>query len=338
MNIEYDKSLQHYNTFGIDVSARYFAEIKSLEDYRILINDPELKKEKKLILGGGSNILFTKDFDGLVIKNSLNGIDVIKEDAYNVWVRAAAGEIWHPFVLFCVERKLAGLENLSLIPGQVGAAPMQNIGAYGMEVKDTCDSVEAIHLETGVSIIFNNEDCEFGYRESIFKHRYKDQLLITAVTFRLNKIFKPKISYGDIRLTLEEMRAEEITIKAVSDAVIKIRSSKLPDPKDIANAGSFFKNPVVAKRSFNGLIKKHPLMPNFPQKNGMVKVPAGWLIEQCGWKGKVVGRTGVHKLQALVLVNYGGATGNEIYTLSLEIQKSVREKFEIEIVPEVNVI
>ncbi len=338
MIIENDKSLQHHNSFGIKVSAKYFAEIKSLEDFRILIDDPKIKKENKIILGGGSNILFTKDFDGLVIKNSLTGIELIKEDAYNTWVRAASGEIWHPFVLFCVERKLAGIENLSLIPGQVGAAPMQNIGAYGVEVKDTCHTVEAIHLATGESMIFNNEDCEFGYRESIFKHRYKDELLITAVTFKLNKIFKPKINYGDIRLTLEEMRVDEITMKAVSDAVIKIRSSKLPDPKEIGNAGSFFKNPVISKKKFNALIKKYPLMPNFPQQNGMVKVPAGWLIEQCGWKGKVVGQTGVHKAQALVLVNYGGATGNEIYALALKIQESVLEKFGIEIVPEVNVV
>jgi UDP-N-acetylmuramate dehydrogenase len=212
-------------------------------------------------------------------KNSLAGIDLIKEDAYNIWVRASAGVIWHSFVLFCVEKNFAGLENLSLIPGQVGAAPMQNIGAYGVEVADTCAEVEAIHLNSGQAMFFKNENCEFGYRESIFKHKYKNELLISAVTFKLNKIFKPQISYGDIRLTLEEMRVGEITMKAVSDAVIKIRSSKLPDPKIIGNAGSFFKNPVISKKRFNVLIQKYPLMPNFPQPNEMIKLAAGWLIE-----------------------------------------------------------
>ena len=266
------------------------------------------------------------------------GIEVIKEDAYATWIKAAAGEPWHPFVLFCVDRNLAGIENLSLIPGQVGAAPMQNIGAYGAEIKDTCEEVEAVHIETGEAVVFKNEDCDFGYRESVFKNKYKDQFVITAVTFRLNKIFKPRISYGDIRHTLEEMRVQEITIKAVSDAVIKIRSAKLPDPKVIGNAGSFFKNPVVSKKQFTALISKYPLMPNYPQRNGEMKIPAGWLIEQCGWKGKVVGHTGAHKSQALVLVNYGGATGEEVYRLALEIQKSVLEKFGIEILMEVNLV
>ncbi|MBK9730644.1 MAG: UDP-N-acetylmuramate dehydrogenase [Chitinophagaceae bacterium] len=338
MKIETNKSLQSYNTFGIAVTAKYFAEITSTEEFKALVSDPEFKNENKLILGGGSNILFTKNFDGLVIKNSIAGINVVKEDIYHTWVKAGAGEPWHPLVLFCVAHNLAGIENLSLIPGCVGAGPMQNIGAYGVEIKDTCEEVEAMNMLTGEKRIFSNADCEFGYRESVFKHKLKDQFLITAVTLRLNKIFKPHINYGDIKRTLEEMRVNEITIKAVSDAVIKIRSTKLPDPKVIGNAGSFFKNPVVSKKQFNALIAKNPLMPNYPQKGGEMKIPAGWLIEQCGWKGKVVGHTGAHKSQALVLVNYGDATGDEIYNLALDIQKSVLEKFGIEITPEVNLI
>ncbi|MEO6168399.1 MAG: UDP-N-acetylmuramate dehydrogenase [Chitinophagales bacterium] len=333
-----NQDLESCNTFGISAIAKYFAEINSVDDFRSLIEDPKFKAEEKLILGGGTNILFTKNFDGLVIRNSIRGIEVVKEDPYNTWIKVAAGEPWHPFVLYCVERNLAGIENLSLIPGLVGAAPMQNIGAYGVEIKDTCEEVEAVNRATGEPEVFSNAACEFGYRESVFKHKLKGQFMITAVTFKLNKIFKPHINYGDIKRTLEEMRVKEITIKSVSDAVIKIRSSKLPDPKVIGNAGSFFKNPVVTKKQFNELIAKHPLMPNYSQKNGEVKIPAGWLIEQCGWKGKVIGHTGAHKTQALVLVNYGNATGHEVYQLALEIKDSVLAKFGIKIIPEVNLV
>lgn len=338
MQIEQNKSLQQFNTFGIAVSAKYFAEVFSPTDFRELISDPKFKSEKKLILGGGSNMLFTKDFDGLVIKNSLRGIEVLEEDAYHVWIRAAAGEVWHQFVMFCVERNLAGVENLSLIPGLVGAAPMQNIGAYGVEVKETCEEVEAFQLSTGERTVFKNAQCEFGYRESVFKNKFKDQFFISSVTFKLSKIFKPRINYGDVRKTLEDIRATDITIKAVSDAVIRIRTSKLPDPKDIPNAGSFFKNPVVSKKKFSELISKHPLMPNYPDRGGMMKVPAGWLIEQCGWKGKRIGNTGVHAKQALVLVNYGGASGEDIFAVAVQIQKSVNEKFGVELQTEVNII
>jgi UDP-N-acetylmuramate dehydrogenase len=338
MVIESDKSLQPYNTFGIEAHAKYFAEVNSRDEFYEIFSDSRFKTEKKLVLGGGSNILFTKNFDGLVIKNNFSGIEILKEDAHHVWIKVAAGEVWHSFVLLCVERNLAGVENLSLIPGLVGAAPMQNIGAYGVEVKETCDEVEAHHLISGEKVILRNSDCDFGYRESVFKNKFKDQFFITAVTFKLNKIFKPKINYGDIRKTLEDMRAEDVTIKTVSDAVISIRSSKLPDPKVIGNAGSFFKNPVVSKKKFDDLIAIHPLMPNYADKNNQVKIPAGWLIEQCGWKGKRVGNTGAHAKQSLVLVNYGGATGNEIISLAKEIQHSVMEKFGVEILPEVNVI
>ncbi|MCY7409290.1 MAG: UDP-N-acetylmuramate dehydrogenase [Chitinophagales bacterium] len=338
MLVENDKSLQQLNTFGIAASAKYFAEINSLDELGELIGDSKFKSEKKLVLGGGSNILFTKNFDGLVIKNNFKGIEILKEDAHHAWIKVAAGEDWHTFVLFCVERNLAGMENLSLIPGLTGAAPMQNIGAYGVEVKETGEEVEAHHLITGEKFLLRNSDCEFGYRESVFKNRYKNQFFISSVTFKLNKIFKPKINYGDIRKTLEDMRAEDITIKTVSDAVIKIRSSKLPDPKVIGNAGSFFKNPVVLKKKFEELILKNPLMPNYADKNNQVKIPAGWLIEQCGWKGKRIGNTGAHAKQSLVLVNYGGATGEEIITLAKEIQQSVMEKFGVEILVEVNVV
>jgi len=338
MKIESDKSLQSLNSFAIDVSSKLFTEVTSEEEIQQIVSDSGFRDEKKFVLGGGSNILFTKNLDALVVKNSLKGIQIKKEDAYNVWIKVSSGEVWHEFVMYCVGKNLAGVENLSLIPGLVGAAPMQNIGAYGMEQKETCEEVEAINLHSGEKFFFRNADCKFGYRESIFKREWKDQLIITSVTFKLNKIFKPKISYGDIRKTLEEMRSDEITIKAVSDAVIKIRSSKLPDPKDIPNAGSFFKNPVVPKKKFEELISKYPLMPNYPDKSNQIKIPAGWMIEQCGWKGKRVGNTGVHAKQALVLVNYGGATGEEIFSLATQIQKSVRDKFGFEIVPEVYVV
>ncbi|MBA3647663.1 MAG: UDP-N-acetylmuramate dehydrogenase [Chitinophagales bacterium] len=337
MVIQHDKSLRSFNSFGIDASAKFFVEIKSAEEFRELISDQNFKKEKKLILGGGSNILFTKDFNGLVIKNAIPGIEVTKEDSYYHWVKAGAGEPWHPFVIFCVNKNFSGIENLSLIPGLVGAAPMQNIGAYGVEIKETCEEVEAIHIDTGVLQVFKNADCEFGYRESIFKNKYRDQFLISAVTFKLNKIFKPKIAYGDISRMLAEMRVDEITIKAVSEAVIKIRSAKLPDPAKIGNAGSFFKNPVVNKKQFEALVAKYPLMPNYIQNKG-IKIPAAWLIEQCGWKGKAVGNAGVHMQQALVLVNYGGATGDEIMALAIQIKNSVKEKFGIEISSEVNLV
>jgi UDP-N-acetylmuramate dehydrogenase len=338
MEIVHDKPLEPLNTLGIRVSAAYYAEVFSNENFLELISDQQWKDKKKLILGGGSNILFTDNFNGLVIKNNLKGIAILKEDAYHVWIKVAAGEVWHRFVMFCVEKKLAGVENLSLIPGLAGAAPMQNIGAYGAEVKETCDEVEAVDMTTGQMKVFKNGECEFGYRESIFKNKFKDRFFISAVTFRLNKIFKPKINYGDIRKTLEEMRAEDVTVKTVSDAVIRIRTSKLPDPKDIGNAGSFFKNPVLSKKKFSELVLKYPLIPNYPDQGGLIKIPAGWLIEQCGWKGKRIGDAGVHQKQALVLVNYGNAKGEEILSLAHQVQHSVQDKFGIALESEVNII
>jgi UDP-N-acetylmuramate dehydrogenase len=290
-----------------------------------------------LILGGGSNILFTKDFDGLVIKSSLSEKKIIEETTEHVLLEAASGEEWHSLVLFCIERNWGGLENLSLIPGLVGAAPIQNIGAYGVEMKDTCEYVEAIELSNGKIHRFPNEDCRFDYRDSIFKNEWKNKFLITAAAFRLSKHPKLNLKYGDVKHTLQEMRINIPTIRDVSNAVIKIRTSKLPDPKVIPNAGSFFKNPSVSNAFVKSLLKKYPLMPNHPQRS-TVKIPAGWLVEQCGWKGKRFGDAGVHERQALVLVNYGNATGEEILQLSKKIRQSVLEKFGIELQTEVNIV
>lgn len=344
MKIEENKPLDDLNTFGLKVGTQYFVEVNSVQDFVDLMQTEIYKNNKKLILGGGSNILFTDCVNGLVVKNSIKGISVISETETEVIVKANAGEVWHEFVLWCIERNYAGIENLSLIPGLVGAAPMQNIGAYGVEIKDVFQELEAINIENGEAVKFNLTDCEFGYRESVFKNKCKDKFLITSVTFKLTKLSSPKAlykfktDYGDIKNTLSEMRAYDLSIKAVSDAVIKIRNSKLPNPKELGNAGSFFKNPSISKTQFDELVLKYPVMPSYPQKDGSIKIPAGWLIEQCGWKGKVVGNTGSHKSQALVLVNYGNASGKEIWNLAIEIQKSVKEKFGIEILPEVNVV
>ncbi len=358
MKIEDNKPLDDLNTFGLKVSAQYFAEVNSVEEFRELMEMEIYKTNKKLILGGGSNILFTDCVKGLVVKNSIKGISILSETETEVILKANAGEVWHEFVLWCIERNYAGIENLSLIPGLVGAAPMQNIGAYGVEIKDVFQELEAINMESGEIVKFVLSDCEFGYRESVFKNKCKGKFFIASVTFKLTKLSSPKAiyqfktDYGDIKNILSDMRAYELSIKAVSDAVIQIRNSKLPNPKELGNAGSFFKNPTISKEQFDKLVLQYPIMPSYPsaEKSGMkqitqlpnvpiaYKIPAGWLIEQCGWKGKVVGNTGSHKSQALVLVNYGNANGKEIWNLALEIQKSVREKFGIEIMPEVNVV
>lgn len=344
MLIEENKPLTTYNTFGIAVTARYFAEVHTVDDFITLMQTDVYRNHKRLILGGGSNILFTGNFEGLVIKSSIKGISIVSETETEVIVKANAGEVWHSFVQWCIANNYAGIENLSLIPGQVGAAPMQNIGAYGVEIKDVFYQLEALDVHTGEALRFNLNDCAFGYRESVFKNTLKDTCFITAVLFRLTKLSSPKAiyqyktDYGDIKYTLGEMQAYTLSIKAVSDAVCKIRSSKLPDPKELGNAGSFFKNPSVPQSKYEELVMQYPVMPSYPQKDGTVKIPAGWLIEQCGWKGKVVGHTGSHKSQALVLVNYGNATGSEIWNLALEIKKSVAEKFGIDINPEVNVV
>lgn len=331
-------SLKPYNTFGIEAMAQHFYEAIDNEGLKRMLLGKNYQNTPKLILGGGSNLLFTKDFEGLVIKNNLLGKQVIKEDNNNVWVKVGAGENWHEFVLFAIDQGWGGIENLSLIPGTVGAAPMQNIGAYGVEVKTVFEALEAMEIATGKIHTFDNAACKFGYRESIFKNTVKGQFIITSVTFKLNKSHTFNTSYGAIQDTLSEMGVEQLSIKAVSDAVIKIRQSKLPDPKQIGNAGSFFKNPTIDKIDYEGLVAEYPEIPGYKLPGDMVKVPAGWLIEQCGWKGKTTGNIGVHKNQALVLVNYGGGNGLAIKKLAMDIRQSVAQKFGIEINPEVNIV
>lgn len=337
MTIQNNINLKPYNTFGIDIKAKYFTEINSLKDFYALQKETIYHDNQRLVLGGGSNVLFTKDFDGLVIKNNLKGIKIEKQNVEFVWVKVAAGEIWHDFVMWCVSHKYGGLENLSLIPGCVGAAPMQNIGAYGVEIKDNCEEVYTLDIETGKETVFSNEDCKFGYRESIFKHSHRNKYLITAVVFKLKKKPEFNTSYGAIEQELSAMGVKELSIKDISDAVINIRSSKLPDPAKIGNAGSFFKNPEVSKEKHDELKKKFEKLVSYPLDNGNYKLAAGWLIEYCGLKGKREGQAGIHVNQALVLVNYGGVHGEEIYKLSQEVLDKVKEVFGVTLEREVNI-
>ena len=342
MEIQENISLKKYNTFGIDVQAALFAAFKSLDEISELLEVNKRvtnnKKQKTFILGGGSNILFTSNFNGLVLKNEIGGIEKINEDETYVYIKAGAGINWHQLVLQCIQNNWAGLENLSLIPGNVGASPMQNIGAYGVEIKDVFYELEALHLQDKNIVQFNLNDCAFGYRESVFKRKYKNQFIITSVTYRLNK--KPifNTSYGAIEQELEKMNVKELSIQVISQAVINIRSSKLPNPEEIGNAGSFFKNPEVDKTLFEKLKSADEKIVGYSLENGKVKLAAGWLIEQCGWKGYRKGDAGCHSKQALVLVNYGNATGEEINSLSGEIIQSVKEKFGVELEREVNII
>ena len=282
-------------------------------------------------------MLFTKNFEGLVLKNNIKGIKIVKENDTDVFLESGAGENWHEFVLYCVKKGYAGVENLSLIPGNVGASPMQNIGAYGVEIKDVFDSLEAIEIKTGKVRIFNKEECNFGYRESVFKNIYKNQFIITSVVFKLSKTPKFNISYGAIESELEKMNISKLSIKAISDAVINIRSSKLPDPKVIGNAGSFFKNPVISISQFEDLKERYPQLAYYKLPSGEIKIAAGWLIDHLGWKGKRIEDYGVHKNQALVLVNYGESDGKDIYDLSSLIMKSVFKNFQISLEREVNI-
>lgn len=338
MDILSQVSLKPYNTFGISATARYFAVVRSAEDFLELQQHKSYKDHPSLILGGGSNVLLTKDVDGLVIKNNLKGIELVKEDAQHVYVTCAAGEVWHDFVMHCISQQWAGLENLSLIPGCTGASPMQNIGAYGVEIKDTFHELEAIDTRSGEKRLFTAHDCQFGYRESVFKNRYKGQYFITAVTFRLNKQPSFHIDYGAIRQELDHMKVSELSIGAISQAVINIRRSKLPDPSVTGNAGSFFKNPEVSADTYHQLKQQFPGIVAYPTTHNQYKLAAGWLIEQCGLKGYRVNDAGVHSLQALVLVNYGQATGREIYDLSTHVMQSVDQKFGVELEREVNII
>jgi UDP-N-acetylmuramate dehydrogenase len=336
MHLRQNISLKPYNTFGIDVSAEYFLELDDTALLSEISGDSSLSKQVHT-LGGGSNILLSKPVKGLVVHNVLKGIQVEKEDAKHVWLRVKAGEIWHELVMYAINNNWAGIENLALIPGTVGAAPIQNIGAYGVEAKETIESVTAWDWKEKVFIIYKNADCNFGYRDSIFKTSLKDKVFISSVIFKLNKKPVFHISYGPIQQELEKMKISELSIKVIADAVIAIRSSKLPNPKQIGNAGSFFKNPVISQEHFELLQTNYPAIPSYPFSETSVKVPAGWLIEKCGWKGYRKGNIGVHNKQALVLVNYGNANGEEIWALSEEILESVKQRFGISLEREVQV-
>lgn len=333
--IQTNKNLKEYNTFGISVKAEMFATFSSIEELKQILsfrNDNKL-----LVLGGGSNLLLTKDFDGLVIKNEIKRFEVIEETANEVIVESGAGENWHEFVLNCIDKGFGGIENLSLIPGSVGASPMQNIGAYGVEIKDVFESLSAYHIASGEIHYFDKTKCEFGYRESIFKNKVKGEYIILTVTFRLTKNPTINSSYGAINEQLKVMGIQVPTIKELSAAVIAIRQSKLPDPKIIGNAGSFFKNPTVEITLLEKIQKNYPDIPNYPALNGR-KLAAGWLIEKAGWKGRTFDNYGVHKLQALVLVNYGNCTGQEIFDLSSQIIQDIFEKFGVLLEREVNIL
>lgn len=339
MIIKQNVDLFPYNTFGLHSTAKFFTTLDSAEEAITLFASDIFRKEKHFILGGGSNILLTKNYDGLVAKVEIMGKDVIAEDDSSITLRVGSGENWHHFVMYCVDQNFGGIENLSLIPGTVGAAPMQNIGAYGVEIKKNILGVEAIEISTGDVRYFDNDGCRFGYRESIFKHEVKDQFLISSITLKLTKRdHQFNISYGAIDETLKKFGAQNLSIKAISDAVINIRSSKLPDPARIGNAGSFFKNPSIQADLMDSIKKDFPSLPSYPSTDGLVKIPAAWLIEQCGWKGKTFDNIGVHQHQALVLVNYGGGDGEKIWELAMKIKESVKEKFNISLQPEVNVI
>jgi len=384
MKISENISLKAYNTFGIDVKARYYSSFSSPEE---LADFLDFTKDAPLILGGGSNILFTRDVDCLALRNEIPGVDLVREDGHHVYVRVGAGENWHGFVRYCLQRNWAGVENLSLIPGSVGAAPMQNIGAYGVELKEVFHELQAWDLREKKVYTFSVNDCEFGYRESVFKRRHKGRFIIINVTFRLNKKPTFHTEYGAIREELDKMGVRQLSIQAISEAVIHIRTSKLPDPAQIGNAGSFFKNPTVSEEHFARLKALHPGIvgyPNVPAVSAVptaasatavpvpspgspaemsppvgdrpgsvvssvssppvsgsshgIKLAAGWLIEQCGWKGYRKGDAGVHERQALVLVNHGNVTGREIYALSEEILQSVQAKFGVVLEREVNII
>ena len=331
-------SLKKYHTFGINCFAREIIEVDQQDELSSLLVEQHRLGQLPLILGGGSNVLFTKDVDNTVIVNRLIGIERIREDDHHVWVRVGAGEVWHQFVLWCIRQNLSGVENLSLIPGSVGAAPMQNIGAYGVELKAVFDSLEAIERSSGKLHTFTNTDCEFGYRSSIFKTHAKNQFVITSVMFRLNKVPQFNTSYGAIEQELEYLGVTELSIQAISEAVIRIRERKLPNPAEIGNAGSFFKNPVIPVEEYELLQKTHADIPGYPAGEGMKKVAAGWLIDQAGWKGKTFDNYGVHKKQALVLVNYGDAQGQQIYDLSESIVEDIASKYGITLEREVNII
>jgi UDP-N-acetylmuramate dehydrogenase len=338
MQIHQNISLKSLNSFGIDVSATFLSTFTTIDELKEVIEFAEHKSLNKLILGGGTNILFTKNFDGIILKNEITSIELANEDNNFYYVKAAAGELWDSLVIHCIENNYAGIENLSLIPGSVGAAPLQNIGAYGVELKDIFYELEAFNIITKNIEKFNLKDCSFGYRESVFKTALKNQYIILNITLKLNKNPVYNIKYGIIEQELEKMNCRELSIKNISQAIINIRSSKLPNPKEIGNAGSFFKNPIIDETLYQQLIQQHSEMPVYPAKHNQYKLAAGWLIEQCGWKGYRKNDAGCHSKQALVLVNYNSATGKEVYDLSTKIVESVYDKFGVMLEREVNIM
>lgn len=332
--IKPDFSLREKNTFGIDAKAQAYLQVKSVADLQFARTDDVLANLPRLVLGGGSNILLTRDFDGLVLHMCNHGMQIIGEDDNATYVRAAAGESWHDFVQWTLTQGLAGLENLSLIPGSVGAAPIQNIGAYGAEIKDSFYELSAFDIETGEIFILNQSECEFAYRDSVFKHRLRDRAIILDVTFALPKRWQANLRYTELAQAVVALALDSPTARQISDAVIAIRRRKLPDPAFIGNAGSFFKNPVVSAMQRASLLAMHPQLVSYVQADGSFKLAAGWLIDQCGWKGRTVGRAGVYEIQALVLVNRGGASGAEIAQLATAIQLDVQQRFGVMLEPE----
>ena len=338
MNIIENYPLLKLNTFGVDVKAKYFVSINTINELIEVTKTNVFKDLELLILGGGSNILFTKDFDGLVILNNIKGKEIIDQNQQSIFLKIGAGENWHELVMYCVDNGWGGIENLSLIPGNTGTAPMQNIGAYGVEIKETFVELEALEISSGKIVKFNNSDCEFGYRESVFKNKMKNQYIILNITLELKKNPVLNINYGDVKAILESQNIKNPDIKEVSNAIISIRQSKLPDPKKIGNSGSFFKNPIVSLNLLELIKKKYPNVVNYEINENEFKIAAGWLIERAGWKGKKFNNYGVHEKQALVLVNYGLANGMEIFDLSEKIILDIKEKFGIILEREVNII
>jgi len=337
MQLFQNHSIKHLNTFGVDVSAKYFVEIFSEDELRELISDTKLKYQKLLVLGGGSNILFTRDFDGLIIKISIPGINIIEENSESVLIEAGAGVEWNEFVKFCVDKNYGGIENLTLIPGTVGAAPMQNIGAYGQELADTFVSLDGLYIDSEKKKLFQKSECRFSYRTSIFKEELKNKFIIISVKLKLFKYPKQNISYKILNEYLAAKQISNPTIRDISDAVAEIRSSKLPDPKMIGNAGSFFKNPVVQEIFFSKLSREYSDIVNFPSMSDNRKISAGWLIEKCGWKGKRIGNVGTSPDHALVVCNFGNASGAEILEFTMRIKEEVANKFGIKLEEEVNI-
>ncbi len=338
MKILRNYSLKNYNTFNVDINCNYFVSLESMDDISELIDSRNMLNQDRFVLGGGSNVLFKNNYPGWILKNDIQGIDIVRKEGDDIYIEAKGGEKWHELVRYCIKNNLGGLENLSYIPGTVGAAPIQNIGAYGVELKNIFVSLSAIDLETNELVEFKKNDCQFGYRDSIFKNKYKGKYLISSVVVKASSKHNPIIDYPDIKRKLEDRNVDSYSISLISDIIGEIRASKLPDPAVIGNCGSFFKNMTISTEKFNNLSKKYPDIPGYKQNNDFVKIPSGWLIEQCGWKGKGIGNASVYDKHSLIIVNLGGATGQELYDLSEKIITDVDKKFGILLEREVNIL